>query len=359
MTIPPMTLRLCMILLIGCVAFSHAAEKTVPAPLERKPPCVGMGCEQKEPGCIGLGCGEKELCIGMGCEKSKQAPPPKTIEVKLRLDNKVTSVPSRSSIQREVMRLTAAVTGLPLNSPPPLYQFAIRLGNQTYKTSGEFTAEPRWAWNPDASPPLAGNGQSLIFVVTAKLALPSGSSLQTAEAGPYTLLCDECARRSFQVIADDIVTHARCLNCHASGDSPTQGDDRHLHVPEVNRQVICTQCHGASNGTTPGSPPGTPVWGMPPFSFANKSAAELCRQIKDPARNGGRSLEQLVEHVAVDNNIKWAWNPGLERTTPIGIWNDFAQDNQYLRSFRYWVNAGAACPDADPPSQRITPGISK
>jgi hypothetical protein len=42
-------------------------------------------------------------------------------------------------------------------------------------------------------------------------------------------------------------------------------------------------------------PPENPKWALPPpemkMVFVGKSAGELCRQIKDPNQNGGRSLE--------------------------------------------------------------------
>ena len=54
--------------------------------------------------------------------------------------------------------------------------------------------------------------------------------------------------QSFASIADDkqrslalfqevgkVITHARCMNCHPAGDRPSQGDDRHPHMPLVVR----------------------------------------------------------------------------------------------------------------------------
>jgi len=44
--------------------------------------------------------------------------------------------------------------------------------------------------------------------------------------------------------------------------------------------------------------PGHPRWGLAPIEMAweGKTIGEVCRQIKDPQRNGGRSLELLHEH---------------------------------------------------------------
>jgi hypothetical protein len=76
-----------------------------------------------------------------------------------------------------------------------------------------------------------------------------------------------------------VMLSSRCVNCHAAGDTPTQGDDRHVHAPPVTRQTDCQQCHGNSNGATLGSAPGEPNWRMAPFVFAGKEMAQLCLQI--------------------------------------------------------------------------------
>jgi hypothetical protein len=55
------------------------------------------------------------------------------------------------------------------------------------------------------------------------------------------------------------------------------------------------------------------------------------RAIKDPKRNGGKSMEQLVEHMAEDTFVGWGWAPGAEREP--GAW-----------LIRAWVDSGASCP---------------
>ena len=52
--------------------------------------------------------------------------------------------------------------------------------------------------------------------------------------------------------------------------------------------------------------PGHPRWGLAPIEMAweGESMSEVCRQIKDPQRNGGRSLELLHEHLAHDDLVK-------------------------------------------------------
>jgi hypothetical protein len=39
-------------------------------------------------------------------------------------------------------------------------------------------------------------------------------------------------------------------------------------------------------------------------SFAS-TQREICEQIKDPKRNGGKSLEEFVHHMAEDSLVGW------------------------------------------------------
>jgi hypothetical protein len=49
------------------------------------------------------------------------------------------------------------------------------------------------------------------------------------------------------------------------------------------------------------------------MAWEGKSPGEICTQLKDRNRNGGRDLALLHEHLAKDDLIAWAWNPGLGR----------------------------------------------
>ena len=58
--------------------------------------------------------------------------------------------------------------------------------------------------------------------------------------------------------------------------------------------------------------PGNPAWSLALAAFAwlNRSLREICEQIKDTRRNGGRTLEKIHDHVAYDPLVGWAWHPG-------------------------------------------------
>ena len=44
-----------------------------------------------------------------------------------------------------------------------------------------------------------------------------------------------------------------------------------------------------------------------------RRSLRFCAQIKDPARNGGRSVEDLIHHIGDDTLVGWAWAPGFGR----------------------------------------------
>jgi hypothetical protein len=272
------------------------------------------------------------------------------VQVRLALiGQKITHADGKARVQRDDARadfkVRASVTGLPADSSPPLYQFRMHRtgsdGPQDFVS--DLVPTPEWAFSNTQTQ----YGHSVTFSVIVTLKTPQRTIRQVAEIGPYLMVSDWIAVRTFTMFIAPVMMYPRCLNCHVSGNSPTQGDDRHLHSPPVNRDTtVCSNCHGTSNGATPGSPPGAPGWRLPPatFSFVNKSANQLCRQLKDPSRNGSRSLEQLAEHVKSSKFIAWAFNPGPGRTLPPVEWGEFTNWR-----FPDWVRAGAACPE---PEQR-------
>ena len=152
--------------------------------------------------------------------------------------------------------------------------------------------------------------------------------------------------------AGKVLQSPRCLNCHPGTRQPTQGDDLHAHVPFMIAGpgdrgapgLPCASCHGATNVATLGSSihtiPGNPRWGLAPASMAwqGKSLREICIQIKDPARNGGRTLPAIHEHLAADPLVGWAWHPGEGRVPAPGSQAEFGA------LIEAWIATGADCP---------------
>ena len=144
----------------------------------------------------------------------------------------------------------------------------------------------------------------------------------------------------------------RCVNCHPPTRIPTQGDDLHAHVPYTEggdhdhgvAGLPCATCHTEQNVSTQGqriaSVPGAPHWGLAPLSMAWRglSTAEICAQLKDPSRNGGRSLPQIHTHSLTDPLVGWGWQPGAGRTPAPGTQAAFAA------LVAAWVETGAHCP---------------
>jgi hypothetical protein len=162
---------------------------------------------------------------------------------------------------------------------------------------------------------------------------------------------DGTAQRSAALFVElgKVLTHPRCVNCHPAGDRPHQGDVSRPHQPPVERggdgfglaAMRCPMCHQRAN-FEPGRVPGNPFWHLAPREMAweGKTLGEICAQIKDPARNGGRSLNAIVEHIASDSLVGWAWVPGSGRRPAPGTQKEAGA------LAAAWAETGAACPAA-------------
>jgi hypothetical protein len=145
-----------------------------------------------------------------------------------------------------------------------------------------------------------------------------------------------------------VLQSPRCMNCHPSGDRPTQGDDRHVHQMNVKRgadntgwpAMHCATCHQAHNNDRAGVP-GAPHWHLAPatMGWAGLGRPELCRGLLDPHKNGGRSVAALVAHMTGDPLVLWAWEPGRGRTMPpLSV-------AELKTALDIWTAAGTPCPN--------------
>jgi hypothetical protein len=165
----------------------------------------------------------------------------------------------------------------------------------------------------------------------------------------------EARSRALFVEAAKVITNPRCVNCHPAGDHPLQSSDEHVHQPEVWRGdagdgvpgLHCATCHTDRNvnvtgATTYDSIPGSPRWSLAPIEMAwqGKTTHDICEQIKDPARNGGRTLALLHDHMANDDIVAHGWDPGAGRTPAPGSQKVFGE------LIQAWIDAGAACPSS-------------
>ena len=171
----------------------------------------------------------------------------------------------------------------------------------------------------------------------AACALSSVAIAQTEQARSVALFRE----------AGKVLQHPRCLNCHPATDRPTQADTMRPHMPPIVRGendhgppgLPCSACHPKAN-FDPAGVPGHPDWHLAPISMAwqGKSLGEICVQLKDPARNGGKDLPALLRHMAEDTLVGWAWAPGRGRTSAPGTQGEFGA------LLRAWADSGAHCP---------------
>lgn len=164
----------------------------------------------------------------------------------------------------------------------------------------------------------------------------------------------------------EVLSHPRCASCHVGADNRPRWAGAHYgvkpgewkyHGMNVNggesrigiETLPCTTCHQEKNSDVMHGPPGAHVWALAPveMEWLDKSSAYICQQIKDPARNGGRTIADVTAHIDNDELVHWGWEPGPGREpAPFGR-------KQTVALMKAWEAAGAPCPEE--PTKRIEP----
>lgn len=141
-----------------------------------------------------------------------------------------------------------------------------------------------------------------------------------------------------------VLVSPRCMNCHPAGDAPLVGDAAQPHKMGITRfspdsGLPCSTCHREEGLPGKNLPPADAHWGLPPANqvFQGRSESELCAQLNDPEKTGGRDLAALLEHVQKDALVLYGWAPGGERSVPPISHEAFA------KAFGTWVGAGGPC----------------
>ncbi len=178
------------------------------------------------------------------------------------------------------------------------------------------------------------------IVVVFALAIAAAAEQQPAD--------QKKAADAFMAVAS-VLQSPRCMNCHPAGDRPLQGDGARVHSMNVMRGgdghgttvMQCSNCHQTANNALMHAPPGAADWHMPPratpMPFQGLAPSQLCARLKDPSLNGGRSAQQLDDHLGTEL-VRWAWQPGPGRTTPPLPYDEFRA------KFREWIDNGCGCP---------------
>lgn len=175
------------------------------------------------------------------------------------------------------------------------------------------------------------------------------NALRAPEA--FAAIPDKAERsRALFLEASRVLFHPRCANCHPSGNTPLQGMEQQPHNPPVvrgpeDRGVVgmeCASCHQDRNLEL-ARVPGAPNWHLAPIEMAwvGKTPHEVCEQLKDPARNGDRTLAAIIEHNAHDELVGWGWHPGADREPAPGT------QEQFGAIVKAWVETGAECPSQE------------
>lgn len=150
-----------------------------------------------------------------------------------------------------------------------------------------------------------------------------------------------------------VIVHKRCVNCHPSGNRPHQGEDSHLHRFEVQRgddghgvaALTCNTCHQEENNDASGVP-GAPHWHLAPRSMGweGMNRVEIAQAMTDPARNGGRSIEEIETHLTEDPLVLWVFEPGVDNEGTPREKPPISKE-EYIAAVKAWVAAGAPIPE--------------
>ena len=158
----------------------------------------------------------------------------------------------------------------------------------------------------------------------------------------------------------EVASHPRCSNCHVGADNkpmwsgPSYGKTR-PHGMNINagesrigaETLPCSTCHtdvsgmeSVSNDTPHAAPRVAMGWQLAPVEadWFGKSSAYICAQLKDPERNGDRTIREVAAHLDHDLILHWAWNPGGNREPAPHSLQD-AMD-----ALMKWAAADTPCP---------------
>ena len=156
----------------------------------------------------------------------------------------------------------------------------------------------------------------------------------------------------------EVASHPRCSNCHvgATGipmwSGPSYGRTRphgmNIQGGESRMGVetlVCSTCHAVSvtggNDAPHMAPQVAMSWQLAPVEaeWFGKSSVDVCNQLRDPDRNGGRDYLDLASHLDHDLILHWAWNPGGGREpAPYSL-------QEHVNDVLAWGVAGYPCPE--------------
>lgn len=158
----------------------------------------------------------------------------------------------------------------------------------------------------------------------------------------------------------EVASHPRCANCHVGADNrpiwsgPSYGRTRphgmNITAGESrigSEALVCSTCHTtlaapdpAANAMPHGAPMVAADWMLAPVEaeWFGKSSSFICNQLKDPERNGERTIREVAGHLDHDLILHWAWAPGGNREpAPHSL-------QEAMDALMKWAAAGTPCP---------------
>jgi len=154
----------------------------------------------------------------------------------------------------------------------------------------------------------------------------------------------------------EVASHPRCANCHVGpsdrpmwsgpsyGEARPHGMNIRAGESRVGAETLpCATCHraGKQPQTAAHAPPRVDgIWGLAPKEahWFGRSSREICTQLRDPERNGGRDFKGIADHLDHDVVLRWAWRPGPGREpAPYSL-------EAHVRDIVAWGKAGQPCP---------------
>ena len=153
----------------------------------------------------------------------------------------------------------------------------------------------------------------------------------------------------------EVTSHPRCSNCHvgpserpmwsgpAYGKTRPHGMNIMAGESRIGAETIqCSTCHAYREGGNdfPHAAPQVAMnWQLAPVEadWFGKTSQEVCTQLRDPDRNGGRTMIELAQHLNHDLILHWAWNPGGGReAAPYSL-------QEHIDDLLVWGVAGFPC----------------
>ena len=155
----------------------------------------------------------------------------------------------------------------------------------------------------------------------------------------------------------EVASHPRCANCHVGKSErpmwsgPSYGEVRphgmNIRAGEsrIGAETIpCRTCHvtneSGGNDEPHGAPQVADAWRLAPVEaeWFGRSSDEICAQLRDPERNGGRTFLEIADHLGHDVILHWAWAPGGGReAAPYSL-------KDHTRDVLTWGAGGMPCP---------------